>query len=702
MTRSREVSKGATRNEFIYTATADQTSFSGNDGNSNSLAYTVGQIDVFLNGSRLAPADFTATNGTAVVLGSGAAANDILQINAFGTFSVADVIVDRLEFDYTATAGQTTFTGSDNDSQTMAYTANRIDVYLNGSRLNVTDDYTASNGTSVVLAAGAQAGDSLVVVVHGTVNLASNILSGDLDLNGNELILDVDGDTGITADTDDQIDFKIAGADDFRMTANKFEVQSSSVIDMNGNELILDNDADTSITADTDDQIDFRVGGADVAKLADSQLTLTSATASRPGILLESTNADANPSFIRFQKNGASPADNDEVGIIQFYADDDGGNVFIPADIVTTTPDVSDSSEDGKIAFRVSSGGTKAERLAIESNQVKVASGSKVLIGGGSDRDVGGNGANAVQIEGTDFPTSSMSLTCNANGTTAPTLRFAKTRGASLGSNTVVQNNDELGVIVFAGADGTDVATQGAVIIAAVDGAPGGNDLPTRLTFQTTADGAASTTERMRIDKAGNVGIGTTAPASALHVIDAGATPCIFDITGATGDIVLIRTGGSTRGSISSNGSTVAYNTTSDYRLKENVDYSWDATTRLKQLKPARFNFIEDSDDTLLDGFLAHEVSSIVPEAVTGTKDATKTEKNVVKDASGGVLAYDIPEADWTAGKASDPQLYPSNSTWSASATVPDYQGIDQSKLVPLLVKTIQELEARIKTLEDA
>ena len=230
MTRSREVSKGATRVEFVYTATAGQTSFSGNDGNSNSLAYTAGQIDVFLNGVRLAAADYTATNGTAVVLGVGAEAGDTLNINAFGTFSVADVIVDRLEFDYTATAGQTTFTGSDNDSQTMAYTANRIDVYLNGSRLNVTDDYTASNGTSVVLAAGAQAGDSLVVVAHGTVNLASNILSGDLDLNGNELILDVDGDTGITADTDDQIDFKIAGADDFKMTANNFNVLSGSTL----------------------------------------------------------------------------------------------------------------------------------------------------------------------------------------------------------------------------------------------------------------------------------------------------------------------------------------------------------------------------------------------------------------------------------------------------------------------------------------
>ncbi len=365
MTRSREVSKGATRNEFIYTATATQTTFSGNDDSSNSLSYTAGQIDVFLNGSRLAPADFTATNGTSVVLGSGAVANDIVQINAFGTFSVADVIVDRLEFDYTATAGQTTFTGSDNDSQTMAYTAGRIDVYLNGSRLNVTDDYVATNGTSVVLEAGAQAGDSLVVVAHGTVNLASNILSGDLDLNGNELILDVDGDTTITADTDDQIDIKIAGADDFAFKANKFEVQTGSDIDMNGTELILDADGDTSITADTDDQIDIKIGGTDFAKLTDGQLTLTSATASRPGIVLESTNADANPAFLRFQKNGSSPADNDEVGLIAFYADDDGGNVFIPAQIKVTTPDVTDSTENGRINMDVNVDGTLATRLSI-------------------------------------------------------------------------------------------------------------------------------------------------------------------------------------------------------------------------------------------------------------------------------------------------------------------------------------------------
>jgi hypothetical protein len=83
------------------------------------------------------------------------------------------------------------------------------------------------------------------------------------DLNGQEFILDADADTSISADTDDQIDIKIAGADDFAFKANTFEVQTGSNIDMNGTELILDADGDTSITADTDDRIDFRTGGGD-------------------------------------------------------------------------------------------------------------------------------------------------------------------------------------------------------------------------------------------------------------------------------------------------------------------------------------------------------------------------------------------------------------------------------------------------------
>ena len=114
----------------------------------------------------------------------------------------------------------------------------------------------------------------------------------------------------------------------------------------------------------------------------------------------------------------------------------------------------------------------------------------------------------------------------------------------------------------------------------------------------------------------------------------------------------------SASGSIRVTQNSTSYNTSSDYRLKENITYDWTATDRLKQLKPARFNFIADDTNTLVDGFIAHEVSDVVPEAVGGEKDAVDENGNI------------------------------------------DPQGIDQSKLVPLLVKTIQELEARITELE--
>jgi len=135
-----------------------------------------------------------------------------------------------------------------------------------------------------------------------------------------------------------------------------------------------------------------------------------------------------------------------------------------------------------------------------------------------------------------------------------------------------------------------------------------------------------------------------------------------------------------TVGAIGTNGSATYYNTSSDYRLKENVDYTFDATTRLKQLKPSRFNFISDDTNTLVDGFLAHEVSSIVPEAIFGTKDA------VEKWKEGEELPDGISVGD--------------NKLDDDGNNIPTYQAIDQSKLVPLLVKTIQELEARITALE--
>ena len=201
----------------------------------------------------------------------------------------------------------------------------------------------------------------------------------------------------------------------------------------------------------------------------------------------------------------------------------------------------------------------------------------------------------------------------------------------------------------------------------------GGNNDAADMQFFTQANGG-SNSERMRIDSSGDVLINTTTLQGvgglSFQVGGNGVSLQNNTTTGAGNnhEYQVFRRNSTQIGSINMNGTTgVTYNTSSDYRLKENVVTDWDATTRLKQLRPSRFNFIAEPDRTV-DGFLAHEVEDIVPEAITGEKDATET--------------YTDDEGN--------------------EQTRPVYQGIDQAKLVPLLVKTIQELEARITTLENA
>lgn len=163
--------------------------------------------------------------------------------------------------------------------------------------------------------------------------------------------------------------------------------------------------------------------------------------------------------------------------------------------------------------------------------------------------------------------------------------------------------------------------------------------------------------EKMRITSAGKVLIATATAGGDGYTFDNSGFLTHARASGAAQSMVGFKNGGSFVGEIRTSTTATSYITSSDYRLKENVTYDWDATTRLKQLKPARFNFIADSDTTV-DGFLAHEAQAVVPECVTGTKDEVDDDGN------------------------------------------PVMQGIDQAKLVPLLCKTILELEARITALE--
>tara|TARA_Y100000004_G_scaffold178150_1_gene220436 strand:+ start:5835 stop:9284 length:3450 start_codon:yes stop_codon:yes gene_type:complete len=305
--------------------------------------------------------------------------------------------------------------------------------------------------------------------------------------------------------------------------------------------------------------------------------------------------------------------------------------------------------------------------------------------------------------------------------------------------------------------------------------------------------------EMARFDTDGNLGLGVTSPSVLLHVgtgsiyqnkTGSGAFPGLSDTTShgfmaesqgssgssihvsrtdnaagnfarqGTGDVIVFRntdTSVTEAGSVEITGaSSVAYRTSSDYRLKENVVDVTDGIDRVKQLNPVRFNFI--GEDPVLDGFLAHEVQNIVPEAISGTKDGMKDEEYEVSPAVYEDVVHPAVEAVYedvvhpaTYEEVVHPaveatydedgnELTPAQEEWTervllteeyteqvlvteaqeewtesvlvteavmGTRTVPDYQGIDQSKLVPLLTAALQEavakieaLEARVQTLE--
>jgi len=229
-----------------------------------------------------------------------------------------------------------------------------------------------------------------------------------------------------------------------------------------------------------------------------------------------------------------------------------------------------------------------------------------------------------------------------------------------------------IGTVRFESTSNTNLNYHYASISCATDGASSSDtDIPGRLVFSTTADGASSPTERMRIGNAGNVGIGQADTAGARLAATSTGTAYAgyFTFPNTAQGIGIASTGagtvaaayffnnGTNVGSINMTSSATSYATSSDYRLKENVVQIPDGITRLLQLKPSRFNFIVDPDHTV-DGFIAHEAQAVVPECVTGEKDAVDEDGN------------------------------------------PVYQGIDQSKLVPLLTAALKEAIAKIEALE--
>tara|TARA_Y100000593_G_scaffold87177_1_gene167195 strand:- start:281 stop:2812 length:2532 start_codon:yes stop_codon:yes gene_type:complete len=385
-----------------------------------------------------------------------------------------------------------------------------------------------------------------------------------------------------------------------------------------------------------------------------------------------------------------------------------------------------------KFIFRSGNNGTFVERVRIDAA-------GRVIIGHTAAVAVAGHTA-GFTLDGDEYNFATLQITSNQNSSAGTYLQFSHQRSGSAGGSTILQDGDDFGRIRFTGGDGTNIDSRGAEIIAQVDGTPGENDMPGRLMFLTTADGAQSTTERMRITSNGDVGINCTPETdSKLHikfgtnlslrfnsgqdslptinsVQDAGAyngmvlrsdnlriytgvSPsrrmtidssglmsvgttntgsarlCVLpnvdgsmqrgitipgrrDVYDVTAINFVHATTFSSAGSVTfSTTAAVAYNTTSDYRLKQDVVTLTDSITKLKQLNPVHFKW-KDMPSVESDGFIAHEVQSVVPSAVTGEKDAVNSEGNI------------------------------------------EPQQMDYAKVTPLLTAALQEAIAEIETLK--
>jgi len=345
-----------------------------------------------------------------------------------------------------------------------------------------------------------------------------------------------------------------------------------------------------------------------------------------------------------------------------------------------------------------------------DSERMRIDTDGRLLVGATTARANFYNNASGVetrlQVEGTTFTTSSAALVRNSNNASDAELVLAKSRGTSVGSNTVVQSGDSLGAISFQGSDGSEFV-EAASITAVVDSTPGSNDMPGRISFSVTSDGASSTTERLRINKLGFVKAGpritdgshgVASLTSARHEFTSdnnGWTMIVTHTSGAASEHegILIDYAGSPNGTgnsflqgndsngtrfrVASNGGLYNYQSNdsnlSDEREKKNIvslDTKWD---KVKSWELKKFHYNEDADsDDLRYGVIAQQVEDHCPEVLS---EWVKQEaKDAVLDEDGNVVTPAVAEVT--------------------------RKGVKEQQMMWMAIKALQEAQTRIETLE--
>ena len=584
----------------------------------------------------------------------------------------------------------TDFTLQVNSQNVSPGSSNAIIVSVGGVVQNPGTDYTVAASTLTFTTAPASGLSFFGLVLGqqidtegfadgGTLN--NPVITGDLSI-ADKIVHTGDTNTAIRFAGNDIITAEIAGTETLRIDGTGLKIVDKLLHSGDTDTMIRFPAADT-ITAETGGSERVRImsdGRVGVGTSPDSGIQLHVQKSGEANIILE---GDVNGQGGFFMLKNNSDNANTTMSIQNLDAGGQGTSEI-------TFQNVNNANNEGLMKFSTRpSGGSMTERMRIDSS-------GRLLVGKSATKASDGENTAITQIESTG----SCMVDIAANGTNSSNhyaaLNLIRSDGTSVNSHTAVDSGDIIGRLQWIGADGSDRFNSCAAIFASAASDFTANNCPANLIFSTNP-GGATPSERMRITSSGKVGIGTTNPDRFFDVIKGAAYIArVQQTTNNQGDeyacltlrhaaatsgqngvgITFQNTGGSAVGKIDFGQSTTQYRTSSDYRLKENAVSISDGITRLKTLKPYRFNFIAEPDRTV-DGFFAHEVTA-VPEAIGGTKDEVET--TYYKDSD------TIPEGK-VVGDVKD----------TAS---PVYQGIDQSKLVPLLTAALQEAITKIETLE--
>ena len=295
---------------------------------------------------------------------------------------------------------------------------------------------------------------------------------------------------------------------------------------------------------------------------------------------------------IRIDRNGGEP-------YVDFYTSGSSNNVLLYG---------------SSTGFRVHTGGSEA---------LRVDSSRRLLVGTSTARStIGFDNTPQVQIEGINASSAGVSIVSNANNAGAPFLYLAKSRGGSVGSNTIVQSGDGLGFIQWSGNDGSqfEVAAQ---IYCEVDGTPGANDMPGRLVFSVTRDGQSSPTESLRISNNGAFDAYTGAAGDGIAVHSSNAAGTSVNLFSGYHSATSTQNGTGVF-AVRSNGNVYntngTYGTLSDVKLKENIVDAKSQWADIKALQVRNFNFKEGQTHRQI-GFIAQEVEQVSPGLVSDSPD---------------------------------------------------------------------------------